>query len=63
MSLNKLYDFIQVAYSMRKHYTKDEYFSKHFLFITIYLLLDQKSNHNNHYVQEINMSNFVQFTE
>jgi hypothetical protein len=63
MSLNTLYDFIQVAYSMRRHYTKVEYFFKHFLFITIYLLLDQKSNHNNHYVQEINMSNFVQFTE
>jgi hypothetical protein len=26
MSLNKLYDFIQVAYSMRRHYTKVEYF-------------------------------------
>jgi hypothetical protein len=40
MSLNKLYDFIQVVYSTRMHYTKVEYFSKHNLFITNYLLLD-----------------------
>jgi hypothetical protein len=39
MILNKLYDFIPVAYSM-KHYTKVEYFPRHNLFITIYLLLD-----------------------
>jgi hypothetical protein len=40
MSLNKLYVFIQVAYSMRKHYTQVEYFPNHILFIAIYLLLD-----------------------
>jgi hypothetical protein len=40
MSLNKFYDFIQVTYSMREHYTKGEYFSKHTLFITIYLLMN-----------------------
>jgi hypothetical protein len=40
MRLNQLYDFIQAAYSRRKHYTKVEYFPKHILFITIYLLLD-----------------------
>jgi hypothetical protein len=40
LSQKKLYDFIQVIYSMRKHYTKVEYFSKPILFITIYLLLD-----------------------
>jgi hypothetical protein len=28
MSLNKLYDFIHVSYSMRKYYTKFEIFSK-----------------------------------
>jgi hypothetical protein len=39
MSLNKLYDFINIAYSLRKDYTKVEYFPKHILFITIYLLL------------------------
>jgi hypothetical protein len=40
VSLNQIYDFIQVTHSMRKYYTKVEYFSKHILFITIYLLLD-----------------------
>jgi hypothetical protein len=40
MSLNELYNFIQVAYTMRKYYTKDEYFYKHILFIAIYLPLD-----------------------
>jgi hypothetical protein len=39
-SLNKLYVFIQVAYSMWKHYTKVDHFPKHILFIAIYLLLD-----------------------
>jgi hypothetical protein len=33
MSLNKLYDFIHFSYSVRKYYTKVEYFSNHFLFI------------------------------
>jgi hypothetical protein len=40
MSLNKLHGSIQVVYNIRKHYTKVEYFPKHILFITIYLLLD-----------------------
>jgi hypothetical protein len=40
MSLNMLCDFIQVVYSIRKHYTKIKYFPKHILFLTIYLLLD-----------------------
>jgi hypothetical protein len=39
ISLNQFYDFIHVTYSMRKHYTKVEYFSKHILFNTIYVLL------------------------
>jgi hypothetical protein len=38
MSLNKLHDFIKVAYSMRKPYTNNYYFSKHILFTIIYLL-------------------------
>jgi hypothetical protein len=46
-NLTERFDFIQVLYSMRKHYTKFEYFSKYILFIIIYLLLDQKLNHNN----------------
>jgi hypothetical protein len=49
MSLNKLYDFIQVIYSMRKHYTRVEYFSKHILFSTFYLLQDQKLNPRNYF--------------
>jgi hypothetical protein len=40
MNLNKLYDFVQVINSIKESYTKVEYFSKHNLFITIYLLLD-----------------------
>jgi hypothetical protein len=40
MSLNKFSDFMHVLNSIRKHYTKNEYFTKHILFITIYLLLD-----------------------
>jgi hypothetical protein len=36
--LTWFYDFIQVLYSIRKHLTKNEYFSKHILFSTIYLL-------------------------
>jgi hypothetical protein len=45
MSLNQLYDFIQVIYSMRKHYTRVEYFPEYILFITIYLFLDWKLKH------------------
>jgi hypothetical protein len=37
-SLNKLYDFIQVQYEEALH----QYFSKHILFITIYLLQKMK---------------------
>jgi hypothetical protein len=62
-SLNKLYNFIHVIYNIKEYYTKVEYFSKHNLFITIYLLLDQKLNHNNNSMQEINMRNFIQASE
>jgi hypothetical protein len=34
------YDFMQVLYSIREHYTKTEYFPKHILFMVVYLLLD-----------------------
>jgi hypothetical protein len=47
MSLHKLSDFIQVIYNIREHYTKVEYFPNHILFITIYLMLEYKLNHNN----------------
>jgi hypothetical protein len=63
INVKQLYDFILVIYSMRKHYTKVEYFPKHILFITIYLLLDLDLNHNNKSMQETNMNNFVQDTE
>jgi hypothetical protein len=40
MSLNMLYDFIQVIYSIQKHYSKVDYFPKHILFITTYIRLN-----------------------
>jgi hypothetical protein len=58
MSLNKSSDFIQVLNSIRKYYTKNQYFTKHILFTTIYLLHVQKLNPNKYSMQEINMSNF-----
>jgi hypothetical protein len=39
MSLKQLHDFIHVIYTIKGYYTKVEYFSKHNLFITIYLLM------------------------
>jgi hypothetical protein len=39
-SLNILSDFMQVLYSIREHYTRNEYFPKHILFTIIYLHLD-----------------------
>jgi hypothetical protein len=47
MSLKHLHDFIQVIYSTIEHYTKVKYVPKPLLFITIYLLLNNKLNHNN----------------
>jgi hypothetical protein len=38
MNLNILFYFIQVLLRKRKHSIKDEHFSKHTLFIMIYLL-------------------------
>jgi hypothetical protein len=63
MSLNKLSDFMQVLNIIRKHHIKDEYFTKHIQFTTIYLLHKQKLNLNKYSKQEINISNFVQATE
>jgi hypothetical protein len=60
MVLTKLYDFISVLYSTRKHWVKNEYFTMHNLFSTIYLLQEQKLIPNKYSQQEINMSNFVQ---
>jgi hypothetical protein len=63
MSLNKFFDFIHVLYSITKHSVKNEYFSMHILFTTIYLLQEQKLNPRNYSKQELIMNNFVQSTE
>jgi hypothetical protein len=58
-SLNMLSSFIQVLNSIRKHPTKNEYFSKRILFTIIFLLQKQKLNPNKYSEQELNMDNFV----
>jgi hypothetical protein len=63
MSLNMLSDFMQVLNIKRKHPTKDEYFPKHILITTIYLLQKQKLVHNNYYEQNIKMRYFIQAKE
>jgi hypothetical protein len=63
MALIILYDFIQVLNSTRKYYTNNEYFPKHTLFSTIFLLQEEVLNLKNYFEQEINMINFVQATE
>jgi hypothetical protein len=52
MNVIVLPDFIQLLYNKRKHSTKNEYFSKHIQFTTIYLLQKQKLNHNKIFGQE-----------
>jgi hypothetical protein len=47
-SLKNLPDFMQVLDSIRKHYTKNEYFPKHILFTTIYLIHEQNLNPRNY---------------
>jgi hypothetical protein len=54
---------MQVLNIKRKHSTKNEYFPKHILFTTIYLLQEYELNHNNYSEQKINMSNFVKAKE
>jgi hypothetical protein len=63
MSLTKVSVLMQVLNSTRKHYTKNEYFPKHILFTTIYLLWRQKLNNKKYSEQEINMRKFIQATE
>jgi hypothetical protein len=48
MILIFLSDFMQVLHIIYKHLTKNEYFSMHTLFSTIYLLQEQKLNHRNY---------------
>jgi hypothetical protein len=59
MNLIMLSDFIQVLISRRKHTTKNEYFPRHIIFTTIYLLQEEKLNPKNYSEQEIDMRNFV----
>jgi hypothetical protein len=58
-----LSDLMQVLNINRKHYTKNEYFPKHNLFTTIYLMQEQKLNPNKYSEKDIIMRNFVQATE
>jgi hypothetical protein len=51
-------DVLQVLNSIRKHYTRKEYFPKPILFTIIYLLQKEKLNHRNYSSQKINISNF-----
>jgi hypothetical protein len=59
MHLIMFYDFIQVLNSIKKHPTKNEYFSRHIIFTIIYLLQEQKLNPRIYSEQELNMSNFA----
>jgi hypothetical protein len=62
VSLSQLYDFIQVAYSMRKLYTNNYYLSKHILFTMINLLQEQNLNPRNYSEQKIFLIKFIQAT-
>jgi hypothetical protein len=46
-------DFMQVLNIIRKHYTNNEYFPKHIVFIMIYLMQEQKLNPR-HYSEQKN---------
>jgi hypothetical protein len=63
MNLIMLFDFMLILNIKRKHSTKNEYLSRHILFTKIYLLQEQKLNHNNYSKQKINMRNFVHATQ
>jgi hypothetical protein len=63
MSLNMLYEFMQVLNIIRKHSIKNEYFPMPNLFTTICLMQEQKLNYINYSELEINMRNFVQATD
>jgi hypothetical protein len=58
-----LSDFMQVLNSARNVNTKNHYFPKHILFITISLLQKQILNPRNYYKQEINMNLFYELLE
>jgi hypothetical protein len=52
MNLIILSDFMQALNINRKHYTKNDYFSRHTLFSIIYLLQEKKLNLRNYSVWE-----------
>jgi hypothetical protein len=58
-----LSDFMPALNINRKHYTKNDYFSRHTLFSIIYLLQEHELNHRNSFKEEINMFKFEQSTE
>jgi hypothetical protein len=58
-----LSDLLYVLNSARKFPTKNQYFSKHILFSTIYLLQNQKLNASNYSKQEIIMGIFLWSTD
>jgi hypothetical protein len=49
------YDFIQVLHSVRKHYTKNKYFSDRNIFSTNSLMQKQRLNPRNYSKQELIM--------
>jgi hypothetical protein len=59
MNLIMLFDFIHVLDILRKHPTKNEYFSMLILFTTIYLLQEQELNPIIYSKQELIMSIFL----
>jgi hypothetical protein len=63
MNIIVLSDYMKLLNSTRKHPTNNEYFSRHILFTTMYLLQEQKLNPKNYSEQDINMSNFIQAKE
>jgi hypothetical protein len=63
MNLIMFSDFVQTVNNIREHPTKNDYFSTHIQFTTIYLLDRHKLNLGNYSKQEIIMINFVQDIE
>jgi hypothetical protein len=55
--------FMQVLYSKKKLTIKNEHFPMHILFTIIYLLQEQKLNHNNYSEHKINMIYFIKSKE
>jgi hypothetical protein len=63
LNLIILSDFMHALNINRKHYSKNDYFSTHTLFSTIYLLQEHELNHRNYPEQELNMVKFLHETE